>query len=78
MTITPPPKKSKAPLRKVSENDTIPTLDSSVVEVCQRVSASQAACPVSLAKRGFAITSYENYKSNRIDGTVSTGGRFLW
>ena len=53
----PPPKKSKAPLRKVSENDTIPTLDSSVVEVCQRVSASQAACPVSLAKRGFAITS---------------------
>ena len=36
-----------------AENDIIPTLDSSVVEVCQRVSASQAACPVSLAKEGF-------------------------
>ncbi len=49
----PPPKKSKAPLWKVCGNDTIPMLDSSVVKVCQRVSASQAACPVSLAKEGF-------------------------
>ena len=44
---------SKAPLLKVSKNDTIPTLDSSVAEVCQRVSASQAACPVSIAEEGF-------------------------
>ena len=28
-------------------------LDSLVAEVCQRVSASQAACPVSIAEEGF-------------------------
>ena len=32
-------------------------LDSSVADVGQRASASQAACCVGLAKRGFAITS---------------------
>ena len=53
IAITLPPDMSNAPLRKVCENDTIPTLDSSVVEVCQRVSASRAACPLSLANEGF-------------------------
>jgi hypothetical protein len=31
----------------------MPMLDSSVVEVCQRASASEAACPVRRAKEGF-------------------------
>ena len=53
MAITSLPKSQKAPLRKVCENDTMAMLDSSVVEVCQLVSASQAASPVSLAKEGF-------------------------
>ena len=47
------PENIRTPLRKVCENDTIPMLDSSVAEVCQRVSASQAACPVSIAEEGF-------------------------
>ena len=37
-------------MRKVCENDIIQMFDSSVAEVCQRVSASQAACPVSIAE----------------------------
>ena len=45
------------PLRKVCQKGTIPMLDSSVANVGQRVSASQVACRVGLAKRGFAITS---------------------
>jgi len=45
------------PLRKVCQNGTTPMLDSSVANVGQRASASQAACRVGLAKRGFAITS---------------------
>ena len=54
IAITTPPRKcQKPPCGMSAENDIIPTLDSSVVEVCQRVSASQAACPVSLAKEGF-------------------------
>lgn len=44
---------SKAPLREVRQNGTIPMLDSSVVEVCQRVPASLAACPVRPSKEGF-------------------------
>ena len=48
---------SKDPLREVCQNGTIPMLDSSVADVGQRASASQAACRVGLAKRGFAITS---------------------
>ena len=43
----------RTPLRKVCENDKITMLDSSVVEVCQRVSASEIACPVSIAEEGF-------------------------
>ena len=42
---------------KVCKNGTIPMLDSLVADVGQRASASQAACRVGLAKRGFAITS---------------------
>ena len=60
-TITPSPKTSKAPLLKVSKNDRIPMLDSSVVEVCQRVSASETACPVRCAKEGFC-----NYLMNEL------------
>lgn len=44
---------------RVCQNATIPMLNSSVANVSQRVSASQAACLVGLAKRGFAITSNE-------------------
>ena len=54
---------SKAPLRKVCQNGTIPMFDSSVADVGQRVSASLAACRVGLAKRGFAITSMNNVKT---------------
>ena len=42
--------------------DTIPMLDSLVANVGQRASASQAACRVGLAKRGFAITSLHQMK----------------
>ena len=48
---------SKAPLLKVRQNAIIPMLDSSVANGSQRVPASQAACLVSLAKRGFATIS---------------------
>ena len=41
--------------------------DFSVANVSQRVSASQAACLVGLAKRGFAITSYETMLSDGLD-----------
>ena len=48
---------SEDPLREVCQNGTIPMLDASVADVGQHASASQAACRVGLAKRGFAITS---------------------
>ena len=56
---------SKAPLWKDCQNGTIPMLDFSVANVSQLVSASQAACLVGLAKRGFAITSYAYSKIKR-------------
>ena len=46
-------KSSKDPLRKVSQNGTIPVIDSSAESAVKWVSASQVACPVSLAKEGF-------------------------
>lgn len=57
----------KAPLRKDCQNGTLPMRDFSVANVSQRVSASQAACLVGLAKRGFAITSYETMLSDGLD-----------
>ena len=50
---TPPSILQIAPLRKVCEYVRIPMHDSSAVVVCQRGSASEAACPVRRAKEGF-------------------------
>ena len=69
---------SKAPLREVRQNDIMPMLDSSVVEVCQRASASEAACPVRRAKEGFCnyLPNQNCYNTdNKQESFVSTGLR---
>ena len=49
-------------------------LDSSVAEVCQRVSASQAACPVSIAEEGFCNLSW---KGGILDERDAETGRVM-